>query len=695
MIRNKFVRGVAVGIVAFLAALSFQALHLLLPLEWKSWDLRQKIFADPSRASKEIVLVLIDQYSLDIYNKQQGLSWPWPRQMHAALVDYLKAGGAAACFFDIAMTEPSGFGVEDDRAFRRAMAEAGNVFLPIALSTEDRESAPDAVSLLRRFSLSSPLRVDASVRYRSVTAPLPVLLPSAKGVGNVRVNPDDDGIYRRIPLASRWKDMTFPSVPLVLASLFPDQASPLSVPLDSSGRMILRFWGPAVTTYRTYPMATLINSFAQLDAGSNPQIPPSEFSGKIVLVGLSAVGLLDLKSSPLSAVISGVEIQAAALDTLLNRHFFRIFPPAATMALVLVLAVLSGWVLSSLRRIGGMAAAMAGVLALPAAAAALAFVLGAWLDFVFPESAVLLAVVGSSVLNYGIEGKKRRFIKGAFRQYLSPTVVDKVLANPGGLELGGEEREITSFFSDVEGFTSISEKLSPHSLVSLMNIYLSEMTEIIMAAGGTLDKYEGDAIIAFWNAPLDDPAHALRACRAALACQKRTRELNPDLRKNFGHEIRMRIGLNTGPAVVGNMGSRRRFDYTAIGDTVNLASRLEGACKQYRIFLLIGETTRERAGDAFLVREADFVRVVGRVQPVRIFELLGERDDVPPAEIEAVRTYGRALESFRRRRWDQAGELFRSLGKDPLAAIYIERSEVFLRNPPPAEWDGVVELKTK
>jgi adenylate cyclase len=228
-----------------------------------------------------------------------------------------------------------------------------------------------------------------------------------------------------------------------------------------------------------------------------------------------------------------------------------------------------------------------------------------------------------------------------------------------------------------------------------MNIYLSEMTEIIMAAGGTLDKYEGDAIIAFWNAPLDDPAHALRACRAALACQKRTRELNPDLRKNFGHEIRMRIGLNTGPAVVGNMGSRRRFDYTAIGDTVNLASRLEGACKQYRIFLLIGETTRERAGDAFLVREADFVRVVGRVQPVRIFELLGERDDVPPAEIEAVRTYGRALESFRRRRWDQAGELFRSLGKDPLAAIYIERSEVFLRNPPPAEWDGVVELKTK
>jgi adenylate cyclase len=694
MIRNKFVRGIAVGVVAFLAALSFQSLHLLQPLEWKSWDLRQKIFADPSRASKEIVLVLIDQYSLDIYNKEQGLSWPWPRQMYAALVDYLKAGGAAACFFDIAMTEPSGFGVADDRAFQRAMAEAGNVFLPIALTTENRESAPEAIDHLRRFSLSGPARVDTSVTYRSVTAPLPVLLPSARGVGNVRVNPDDDGLYRRMPLASRWKDMTFPSVPLALAGLFPGQASPLSVPLDSSGRMILRFWGPA-GSYRTYPMATLINSYAQLEAGSSPQIPPREFSGKIVLVGLSAVGLLDLKSSPLSAVISGVEIQAAALDTLLNRYFFRIFPPAATMAFVLVLAVLTGWVLSSLRRIGGMAAAVAGFLAVPAAVAALAFVLGTWLDFVFPESAVLLAVIGASILNYGIEGKKRRFIKGAFRQYLSPVVVDKVLANPSGLELGGEEREITSFFSDVEGFTSISEKLSPHSLVRLMNIYLSEMTEIIMAAGGTLDKYEGDAIIAFWNAPLDDPDHALRACRAALACQKRTRELNPDFRKNFGQDIRMRIGLNTGPAVVGNFGSRRRFDYTAVGDTVNLASRLEGACKQYRIFLLIGETTRERAGDGIVVREADLVRVVGRVQPARIYELLGEADGVPPAEIETIRTYGRALESYRRRLWDQARELFGSLGNDPLAAIYFDRCEGFLRNPPPAEWDGVAELKTK
>ena len=196
MIRNKFVRGIAVGVVAFLAALSCQSLHLLQPLEWKSWDLRQKIFADPARASKEIVLVLVDQYSLDFYNKEQGLSWPWPRQMYAALVDYLKAGGAAACFFDIAMTEPSGFGVDDDRAFQRAMAEAGNVFFPIALSTEDRESAPDAVDLLRRFSLSSPVRVDTSVTYRSVTAPLPVLSAVRQGRGKC---PGQSGRRRYLP----------------------------------------------------------------------------------------------------------------------------------------------------------------------------------------------------------------------------------------------------------------------------------------------------------------------------------------------------------------------------------------------------------------------------------------------------------------------------------------------------------------
>ena len=693
--KNKVLRGSLVGLAAFVLGFILYAPHLLDSLEGKSWDAETRLFSRPARADKNIVLILVDQYSLDAYKKQQGLPWPWPREMYAALVRYLQSGRMAACFFDIAMTEPSSFGVDDDQKFAEAIAGAGNVFLPVALSAEDKESDPAAVKALAKFSLPQPGRLLSPGAYRSLTAPLEIFLAGARGLGNVGLKPDGDGIFRRMPLAFSFQGVSVSSAPLALAEFVKKGNLDFSsVPLDRSNQMMIRYWGPT-GTYRAYPMASVINSWAQIQEGKAAQIPPEEFAGKIVLVGLSAVGLYDLKSSPTSAVVPGVEIQAAALDTVLNRRFIRIAPNALLYFYALLLSVSAGVIISSLRKIRTVAAAAVVSLLLPAALACGAFAAGAWIKFVFPELCVALTLVGASILNYGFEGRERRFIKSVFRQYMSPAVIERMIENPKLLRLGGDEREITSFFSDVAGFSTIAERLTPQELVSLLNAYLSEMTDIILDAGGTLDKYEGDAIVAFWNAPLDDPDHALHATRAALACQRRLREIDADRRNRLGRSLRMRIGLNSGPAVVGNMGSSRRFDYTAMGDTVNLAARLESAGRQYGLSILVGESTIERVKDEIVTREVDVVRVVGKDQAVRIFEPVGERGAVPAPELEKIQKFHEALSAYRGREWARAGALFESLAGDPLAAIYVDRCLRFAQNPPPSDWDGVFGLTLK
>jgi adenylate cyclase len=694
VLKIRWRRGLVVGAAAGLLALALTGTGLFRRFELKSWDARMELFADPAKRSAEIALVLVDQYSLDLYAGSQGWSWPWPREIYSYLVRYLASGGAKAVFFDFALTETSRSGPEDDAALAAAMAEAGNVVLPVFLSAEDKPSAADRVALLRKFSADAPPGLVSKEMIRSATLPLPELLGRARAVGNIRFIPDEDTVFRRLPLWHRFEGMTLPSAFAALASLARPGSAPPRPRVDGQGRLIVRFFGPS-GTYQAYPVAALLNSWAQVQEGKNPQIPPSTFAGKTVMVGLSAVGLYDIKASPLSGVIPGVEIQAAGLDTVLNGLAFGEPSKAFTAVYIILLALLAGLLASVIHRSGPNIAASAGLLILPAAASALGFRAGWWLAHAGPTAGVLLAVIGAAVLNYGFEGKERRFLKGVFRHYLSPQVIDRILENPGLLRLGGEQREVTSFFSDVAGFTSISEALSPSDLVALLNEYLSAMTDIILDAGGTLDKYEGDAIIAFWNAPLDDPGHARRAAAAAVACQRRLAELRPEFERRFGRALGMRIGLNTGPAVVGNMGSSRRFDYTAMGDTINLAARLESAAKQYGVGILAGEETVARAGDAIMSREVDLVRVVGKARPVRIFELIGERGAVPPAAEERLREFGEALTIFRRREWAAGAAAFAALAGDPVAALYADRSRRFAAEPPAEGWDFVFDLKSK
>ncbi len=695
LLQKRLGRGLLVGFGGFVIALLAYGFKVDRSLEWKSWDARLRLLARPERAGRDIVVFLIDQPSLDFFERQQGLPWPWPRQLYSAVIDYLRVGGAKAVFFDLLFTESSRSGVEDDEDMALAMERAGNVFLPLSLSQKEGSEDAALAEMLRRFAVSKadlPQRSYPSVR--SASLPVDVLLQAARGAGNVLFFPDGDSIFRRLPLASEYAGLLIPSIPVALAIHIGGGEVLPEIPLDSSGHMIIRYHGPA-GMYKTYSIAAIVNSWALMDEGQEPQVHPSEFAGKVVLIGGSAPGILDNRATPLSAVSPGVEIHATVLDNILRKDFVRLAPVAVFIGFLLTVSLLTAIGASLLQKIWQLVVLFILLLALPCGAVWLAFREGYWLSFVVPEVAVIAGFIAAALLNYSVEGKQRRFIKNVFKHYLSPDVIERVIENPALLRLGGEKREVTSFFSDVAGFTTISEELTPEELVDLLNEYLSEMTEIILSSGGTLDKYEGDAIVAFWNAPLEQPDHALRACRSALRCQARLGELRPRLKEKYGRAMAMRIGLNSGPAVVGNMGSSRRFDYTAMGDTINLAARLEGACKQYGIHLLVGEETFRRVQTDIAGREVDVIRVVGKTKPVAVYEILGEKAEMTEGARARLTLYGQARDTYRRREWDKAAELFGRLEGDPVSALYRERCLALKQAPPAEGWDGAFTLKTK
>ncbi len=294
--------------------------------------------------------------------------------------------------------------------------------------------------------------------------------------------------------------------------------------------------------------------------------------------------------------------------------------------------------------------------------------------------------------------RQKNYIKKAFMQYLSPEVVQEVIENPSLLKLGGERREITAYFSDVAGFTSISEKLTPEEVVALLNKYLTAMTDIILANGGTVDKYEGDAIVAFFGAPIPHPDHAIRCCSAAVDMQNALVNLREEWIKEGYPPVIARMGINTGPAIIGNMGSEQRMDYTMMGDTVNSASRFEGANKAYGTFTMISEFTYNQVKDKFVVRKLDLLRVVGKTTPTEVYELVGRIGEVSPEKLSIIDEYHSALQEYRAKKWDSAYDMFRDLVKkynDPPSRTYFERCQKYKKTPPPEDWDGVFILSTK
>lgn len=705
---GKIARGISIGLFVSVVILIFYRFSLFEPFELKTLDWRFKILSSPDEASSEIVIVVVDQKSLDYYERMESIPWPWPRSLYQPVIDLVALGGARALIFDILFTERSGYGYEDDKYFEDVVKDRGNVYMPIFMSKKEHEldlALEEHLVSERTVPVDDESEVDWE-DYRSVVLPLDGLVMGARGLGNVMMNPDGDGVYRRVPLLSKYREKFFPSLALSAVKgilgvkrFSVDRANRLhigrkTVPLQEDGTVLVKYYGGAAT-YQYYSIASLIESWVRLEEGVEPVVEPVEFRGKIVLVGLTAPGLFDLKPTPLSSVYPGVEVHATVIDNIMQETFLRRAGVLTVLLYVLVINLLCGIVASYFVRLRVLIPLVCGCMAAPFLLALGSFSSNLWLDLVSPEVGVVLTFVLTSIVSYSTEGRQRRFIKNAFTHYLSPSVIDELVGNPERLRLGGERRELTVFFSDIEGFTTFSEKLPPEELSEMLCEYLSQMTDIILSHGGTLDKYEGDAIMAFWGAPLPQLDHAQRACVTALECQAALAEIRRQFSSRGWPLLYARIGLNSGEMAVGNMGSRERFDYTVLGDNVNLGSRLEGANKQFGTWVMISESTWQLVKDDLEARELDVIRVKGKETPVRVYELLAKKGELPEEKAKSVELFGTGLALYRKRRWKEAMEVFSKLPDDPPSAVFRRRCTELLRSPPPENWDGVYSMISK
>lgn len=660
--RKRMLQSLAIGCGGACLALILWAGGALDRFEFATWTWRVAWFAARREPCPDIRVILVDQASLDWgAAPERKWSWPWPREVYAPLLEMCHRGGARAVAFDILFTEPSVNGVADDRALGAAIRGmdgfVGSAFF-------GREG---------------------------VTLPVPDVATNATLLANVKDDPDEDGVFRRANLMRRHGERDVPSLGVAawLVGNRLQAADVKGVPTDASGRLILNFAGRV--GHRTFSAASVIQSGLQLRGGERPTIEPSVFSNAYVLVGYGAPGLMDVRPTPLSRIVPGVEIHATVLDNLLSRRFLRGTPSLWTVLGVLLMGVGASVHVMRAGHVRQTSLAFLLWLPCPVAVSFIAYSVGYWWPMAVGVLAVALALVGATLLNYATEWRQRAFIRNAFRYYLGDEVIEQILADPSRLRLGGEKREMTVFFSDIESFSSFSEKLAPDALTSLLNDYLSEMGAIIKEEGGYLDKYIGDAIVAFWNAPVLQPDHAARACRAALKCQRRLAELRGEYARRAGVVLRARIGLNTGVVTVGNMGSYERFNYTILGDAANLASRLEGANKAFGTYIMVSERTWQMSGGAWTGRELAKLRVVGRQTPVRVFELAGFPGEEQPASWKAFEE-GRAL--FEAGRYAEAQAVFERFPDDCAARAYAARCAC-LAAQPVTGLIGVWELSEK
>ncbi len=689
----RILKVLLIGLLSTLLFWGISGFEFFGNFERSTLDLRFKLSPTPSRADTKIVLVLLDGGSMD------RLPWPVPRQLYSDILDLIQGWGANAVAFDILFDLPSVYSVVEDSLFGSVASRGKTAFVMALLQREGSVIPENAIM---------NIRVNSSELDSAwfCTPPAEMISRGADILGSTSDRQDPDGVFRSIRLFSATPAGIVPSLPMALAwlslgrpdiSLNDNIVSIGDTRLHTFGRcrLQLKFHGSA-GTYNSIPLADLTAALNARATGQPCPLDSTVFKDAIVLIGYAAPALYDLKPTPYSPQCPGVEVLATAVDNIINDDYIKKYPVWVSIFTALLVSLLSAVFLSAVKRIplGSILASLPAILLL--ATSLLLFRNGIWLETVWPASAGVLTILAGGIFLFGSENRKKQEIRNAFSQYLSPDVVSQVTEHPETLILGGDKRYMTSFFSDIRGFTGFSEKLTPEELVSLLNRYLTIMTDIILETGGTVDKFEGDAIIAFWGAPLTLEDHAVRACSAALRCQHAHIDMNNRLSKEGYPELFTRIGLATGDMVVGNMGSSKRFDYTVMGSTVNLASRLEGANKVYGTSIMVQEETYRSARDRFVFRELDTIRVVGQQKPVTVYELKSTVDETTDELKTLLSDYAAALDLYRKGLFIDAAEAFSAI-PDPTSAIMkqrcVEMAEKYAENP--ENWDGVFNLSSK
>jgi len=713
-------------------------------LENKTYDLRIRFLARFSRPSDDIIVVLINQDSLDWAQKERGWSWPWPRKAYGELLDYMKLGGANSAAFDIIFSEPSIYKAEDDEAFIRAEKEFGRTVQVVMVSSQSGSAVswpPESEmpvfetagfeGVLERFGRGG----NRSILGRAVF-PIQGIMDGAAALGCATGFSDSDNVFRRLRLFTLFDGKAVPgfsAASLIVSGhdrqiSFDSKKSGIQwggffIPVDKNGTSLLRFHGE-LDRYIPYSAKDILQSYEAYLRGEEPYLPPGDFGGKYVFIGLYAEGLFDVFNTPISSVYPGMGVHITMLDNLLNGNFIRESPFWLNLLILFALVALSiAFCLFPRRLILPVAVTVLEVLAVIVFAFAAYQWYSLWIPMVVYFAGIITAFIASNLYNYVTEGSQKRFIKSAFSQYLSPKVIEQIIADPSQLKLGGEKREMTAMFTDVRSFSTISEALGdPEKLVELLNYYLTRMSDIILENQGTIDKYEGDAIIAFFGAPAHMDNHASLACRSAALMKRAEADINREalekglltnsvleamvkngIMKNAGVTCPLftRIGINSGDMVVGNMGTSSKMNYTIMGNEVNLAARLEGVNKQYATGgILVSEYTRGKVGNEFILRPLSRVRVVGINTPFRLYELLDIRADAPPGLGDMVKNWEKGMDLYEKRNFTAAGDIFKAIFKqnnaDLTAKMYYDRCYNYTASPPDIqEWDGGVDNLTE
>jgi len=675
------------------------------PTFFERVDLKLKdsrfVFRGPLKSDQRVVIAAIDPKSV----KEVG-RWPWPRTEVAELIRNLKGYGAKIVGLDMIFSEPDNScnGVENDRLLGKAIADAGNVVAGYFFRTEEQAVDEEAFGQIASTSLKP--NIDSGVSSTPLFSfngiDLNVATVGGHGAldhGYFSVMPEQDGIYRRVMMLALFNGDIFTSLPLKCLSYYLGQPIDLRItkrgveefklgsallPTDYTGRLPINYYG-GTGSFKTVSAVDVIKK----------RLPADSLNDTLVFVGATETGILDLRPSPLDPYLPGVEIHATVASNALQNRFLK--HNADTRSIekftIIIFPVLLGILLSFVP------GSLSGLLMFVASCGA--FVAGNYVGFstylhdltlVYPLLGISFSYLGGEAYRSLVVERKGRHLKKAFSSYVSPDLVKQIEKDPDKLVLGGEQRELSILFSDIRGFTTVSESLTPPELVKLLNEYLSPMTRIVLEERGTLDKFIGDAVMALFNAPLDVPEHATHACAAAVRMMEELKLLNAGFAGRGMNTLDIGVGINTGPAVVGNMGADIRFDYTAIGDSVNLASRLEGLNKYYGSHILVSEETRRQVNDSrFTFREVDRVRVKGKHLPIVMYELMISDLDILPH-------FEDALEKYRSQDFAGAKLIFDELvlsNKDGPSHLYAGRCDEYLAAPPPADWDGVYVAKSK
>ncbi|MBI3365348.1 MAG: CHASE2 domain-containing protein [Ignavibacteriae bacterium] len=721
-------------VVLFLTEDIFLAFPPLKRAELSLLDLRfQHRGIHRGNSDSSIVIVEISQESF----KSLPERWPWPKSYYTRLVRNLKHAGAAVIGIDVIFSASDPRDSANERQLRDVLREAGNVVLAGSI---------DARQLLytkrERTENYGNIYIDSLARF-----------------GLVNIRPDVDGILRRyMPIVyDAGRDERLPAFSISVLNTYFQQSRRVTpevadhafhfasreIPKYDASSFLINYTGPSGVFQRinvadvlddkefqtieelnhpgeeinTFDDTTLIPSFDGRGLVPAGYLYNGTFQGKIVLIGSTMPEDKDLFPVPIGEgrqegdnQMFGVEVHANVLRQILDRDFIRHQPLWMTVLIVIGLSAITFSLTAGLKSIRTPYSALIEILGIAVVVSEIIIVYWATVklfvsanflaDMMSAFLAVTLSYVGSTVYHYVTERKQKVLIKGMFSRYVNATIVDELVLHPEKLRLGGERKELTVLFSDIENFTQISERVSPEYLITVLNEYLNVMTAIIFGNQGTLDKYEGDAILAFWGAPVPQQDHALRACRAAMEMQQALAALREMWKAERKPLFNVRIGINTGDMIVGNMGGASRFDYTVIGDSVNLGSRLEGANKQYKTGIMISEHTYRSVEGSVVARELDLVLVAGKTEPIRVYELLGmANDSIPTVQRQALELYNNGLRSYREREWQRAIDLFEKAlmltPNDYPAQLYIERSRLYYASPPPAGWNGVFVLQSK